>query len=87
MRQLGAERAALLAHLTDDQIRVAAAYHFDHQTQQEIADDFGMSRVAVCRVLKAFASVMEMLDISMPDRFGPDTRHIRNIDADVMRAL
>lgn len=80
--------AQLLAHMMPDQIRMAAEYHFDRLTQQEIADKRGIDQATVSRALKAFDETCDLFHVPRPSHdHEPDTRHVRNIDAALMRSL
>ncbi len=80
--------AQLLAHMMPDQIRMASEFHFDRLTQQEIADKRGISKSTVCRALQAFDETCDLFHVPRPNHdHEPDTRHIRTITPDLMRAL
>jgi hypothetical protein len=80
--------AQLLAHLTPDQVRIAAEFHYDRRTQQEIADRRGISQASVCRSLAAFEETCKLYKCPVPDHSRePDTRHVRTISESLMRSL
>lgn len=80
--------AQLLAHLTPEQVRIAAEFHFDRLTQEEIAEKRGINQSSVSRALAAFEHTCELFGCPVPTHDDkPDTRHVRNIDETLMRCL
>lgn len=80
--------AQLLAHLTPDQVRVAAAYHYDGQTQEQLADRHGVTTRTIRNWLGAFDETCDLFHVPRPNHdHEPDTRHVRTISPDLMRAL
>lgn len=80
--------AQLLAHLTPDQMRVAAAYHHDGQTQEQLATTYRVTTRTIRNWLDAVDQTCDHFRIPRPNREPQhDTRHVRNISPDLMRAL
>jgi hypothetical protein len=79
--------AQLLAHLTPDQVRVAAAYHFDGQTQEQLADRYSVTTRTIRNWLTAVDETCDLFGVPHPSQGGPDSRHVRTLDEDMMRSL